>query len=60
MRCSTYITSCAFNYHQNLEMASQSPMARVGVAAIVKDAAGKMVVGVRKGNSHGIGKTSSQ
>ncbi|KAK4446386.1 NUDIX hydrolase domain-like protein [Podospora aff. communis PSN243] len=32
-----------------------TPVVRVGVAAVVKDASGRMVVGVRKGNSHGIG-----
>ncbi|KAK0631390.1 NUDIX hydrolase domain-like protein [Immersiella caudata] len=36
-------------------MASSNPVVRVGVAAVVKNAMGKMVVGVRKGNSHGIG-----
>ncbi|KAK5656959.1 hypothetical protein OQA88_3482 [Cercophora sp. LCS_1] len=28
---------------------------RVGVAAVVKSAEGKMVMGIRKGNAHGIG-----
>lgn len=35
-------------------MASQQPVVRVGVAAIISDAEGKMLVGVRKG-SHGSG-----
>ncbi|KAK1773265.1 NUDIX hydrolase domain-like protein [Copromyces sp. CBS 386.78] len=35
-------------------MASQQPVPRVGVAAIIRDAEGKMLVGVRKG-SHGAG-----
>ncbi|KAJ4415354.1 hypothetical protein N0V85_002757 [Neurospora sp. IMI 360204] len=35
-------------------MASQQPVVRVGVAAIIRDAEGKMVLGVRKG-SHGAG-----
>ncbi|KAK0657871.1 NUDIX hydrolase domain-like protein [Cercophora newfieldiana] len=36
-------------------MATSNPVVRVGVAAVVKNAEGKMVVGIRKGNSHGVG-----
>lgn len=37
-------------------MATQQPNVRVGVAAVITDAAGeKMVMGIRKGDSHGVG-----
>ena len=37
-------------------MALQSPLVRVGIAAVVKDAEGRMVMGIRKA-SHGLGMT---
>jgi hypothetical protein len=37
-----------------ITMTTPAPVVRVGVAAVVRDAQGRMVVGVRKG-SHGDG-----
>lgn len=37
-------------------MSTQTPIVRVGVAAAVRDAHGKMVMGIRKG-SHGLGES---
>ena len=42
----------------NITMTTPAPVVRVGVAAVVRDAQGRMVVGVRKG-SHGDGAWSN-
>lgn len=41
------------------DMSTQTPIVRVGVAAVVRDAHGKMVMGIRKG-SHGVGESSTR